>query len=104
MSNKDDLEVPKWRKMSGSGVSHSSRKSKHKHEYEECAFLCGEDGKYYGGQACRICGKVSNVRIFTDSTTPDTPAELPLYKIYSIFDKIATSTETFVSQSRISKR
>lgn len=61
-------EIPKYLKSTGSDISKSNRKSKHKHQYEECLIqypitFAGRthiSTKLYG--YCSICGKIGSVK------------------------------------------
>lgn len=61
-------EIPKYHKTTESNTSKSNRKSKHKHQYEECLIqypitLAGRihiSTKLYG--YCSICGKIGSVK------------------------------------------
>lgn len=59
-------DEPKYRKPRESNVSKANKKSKHKHQYEECLiqykFSFGEKGKIHTGlqSYCIICGKLGN--------------------------------------------
>lgn len=37
--NNFDQEIPKYRKNTGSNISKVKKKSKHKHQYEECIII-----------------------------------------------------------------
>lgn len=59
-----EQEIPKHRKNTGSNISKTSKKSKHKHHYEEC--LLRHESNYFGknhihttlNSYCSICGKI----------------------------------------------
>lgn len=59
-----EQEIPKYRKSTDSNISKSNRKSKHKHQYEEC--LIQYDFPYNDrtntttrlSSYCTICGKI----------------------------------------------
>ena len=52
-----------YKKKSSSDVSQAKRKSKHKHDYEEC--LVTEDGiKFHLASRCVICNKLGDVQFF----------------------------------------
>ena len=61
-------EIPKYLKQKESNISKSNRKSKHKHQYEECLIqypiaFAGRthiSTKLYG--YCSICGKIGSVK------------------------------------------
>lgn len=61
-------EIPKYLKQKESNISKSNRKSKHKHQYEECLIqypitFAGKthiSTKLYG--YCVICGKIGSVK------------------------------------------
>ena len=61
-------EIPKYLKQTESNTSKSNRKSKHKHQYEECLIqypiaFAGRtfiSTKLYG--YCSICGKIGSVK------------------------------------------
>ena len=61
-------EIPKYLKQTESNISKSNRKSKHKHQYEECLIqypiaIAGRifiGTKLYG--YCSICGKIGLVK------------------------------------------
>lgn len=61
-------EIPKYLKQKESNTSKSNRKSKHKHQYEECLIqypiiFAGKtfiNTKLYG--YCSICGKIGSVK------------------------------------------
>ena len=61
-------EIPKYLKSTESNISKSNRKSKHKHQYEECLIqypiaFAGRthiSTKLYG--YCSICGKIGSVK------------------------------------------
>lgn len=61
-------EIPKYLKSTESDVSKSNRKSKHKHQYEEC--LIQYESTFVGktrrhtilNAYCTICGKIGSVK------------------------------------------
>lgn len=58
--NKYETEIPKYLKPTGSSISRSNHKSKHKHHYEECLIqyrstFIGKTRYTY----CTICGKIN---------------------------------------------
>lgn len=61
-------DIPKYHKSTESNISKSNRKSKHKHQYEECLIqypiaFAGRtfiNTKLYG--YCFICGKIGSVK------------------------------------------
>lgn len=59
-------EIPKYIKQKESNISKSNRKSKHKHQYEECLiqYPITFAGKSYTKTGlynyCTICGKIGN--------------------------------------------
>ena len=63
-----DHDIPKYLKQTESNISKSNRKSKHKHQYEECLIqypiaFAGRtfiSTKLYG--YCSICGKIGSVK------------------------------------------
>lgn len=63
-----EYEIPKYLKQTGSNISKSNRKSKHKHQYEECLiqYPIAFSGRthistiLYG--YCTICGKIGSVK------------------------------------------
>ena len=77
--NKKDLpitqEESKYKSKKESSVSHSSARSKHKHEYKPCKFrytttycIPDKDAKTYiftdTGKYCIICGKIGDRKMF----------------------------------------
>ena len=67
-------EIPKYLKSTESNISKSNRKSKHKHQYEECliqnkwnfksnAFTQEEKERIYTSLSsyCTICGKIGGI-------------------------------------------
>ena len=67
MNNKQfENEIPKHHKSTESNISKSNRKSKHKHQYEECLIQYNFDfaGKTYITTClhsyCIICGKIGD--------------------------------------------
>lgn len=71
--NKIEQEIPKYLKPTGSNISKSNRKSKHKHHYEECliqykwnfknnAFTQEEKERIHTSLSsyCTICGKIGS--------------------------------------------
>lgn len=72
--NKIEQEIPKYLKSAESDVSKSNRKSKHKHQYEECliqykwnfksnAFTQEEKKRIHTSLSsyCTICGKIGGI-------------------------------------------
>lgn len=72
--NKIEQEIPKYLKSTGSDISKSNRKSKHKHQYEECliqnkwnfksnAFTQEEKERIHTSLSsyCTICGKIGGI-------------------------------------------
>ena len=72
--NKIEQEIPKYLKSTGSDISKSNRKSKHKHHYEECliqnkwnfksnAFTQEEKERIHTSLSsyCTICGKIGGI-------------------------------------------
>lgn len=72
--NKIEQEIPKYRKSTESDISKSNRKSKHKHQYEECliqykwnfksnAFTQEEKERIHTSLSsyCTICGKIGGI-------------------------------------------
>ena len=69
--NKNILnEIPKYKKNTGSNISDSAKKTKHKHHYEEC--LIKYNFSFHGKEPhittdlqsyCIICGKIGNKEI-----------------------------------------
>ena len=63
--NKYESEIPKYLKQKESNTSKSNRKSKHKHQYEECLiqYPITFAGKSYTKTGlynyCTICGKIN---------------------------------------------
>ena len=63
---KIESEIPKYHKSTGSNISKSKVKSKHKHQYEEC--LIQYESKFNGKTSihtilsgyCSICGKIGD--------------------------------------------
>ena len=59
-----------YKKKSSSDVSQAKRKSKHKHDYEEC--LVTEDGvKFHLASRCVICNKLGDVQFFVAEKVQD---------------------------------
>lgn len=62
--NNFDQEIPKYRKNTGSNISKIEKKSKHKHQYEECIIrykfsFMGKDNLHTElSSYCSICGKI----------------------------------------------
>lgn len=64
MEDRFEQEIPKHHKNTGSNISKTSKKSKHKHHYEEC--LLRYESDYYNkphihttlSSYCSICGKI----------------------------------------------
>lgn len=72
--NKIEQEIPKYLKSTGSDISKSNRKSKHKHHYEECliqnkwnfksnAFTQEEKERIHTSLSsyCTFCGKIGGI-------------------------------------------
>ena len=72
--NKIEQEIPKYLKQKESNISKSNRKSKHKHQYEECliqykrnlksnAFTQEEKERIHTllSSYCTICGKIGGI-------------------------------------------
>ena len=60
-----DLEVPKYLKQKESNISKANKKSKHKHQYEECLIRYKwnwEENKIHTSlnSYCIICGKIND--------------------------------------------
>lgn len=65
-----EQEIPKYRKSTDSNISRSNRKSKHKHQYEECLLQYNFAYNDYTnnrtntsthlGSYCIICGKIGD--------------------------------------------
>lgn len=59
-------EIPKYLKSTESNISKSNRKSKHKHQYEECiirykfSFMEKDNLHTELSSYCSICGKIGN--------------------------------------------
>lgn len=66
MMNNFDQEIPKYMKNTGSNVSKIEKKSKHKHQYEECiirykfSFMGKNNLHTELSSYCSICGKIGN--------------------------------------------
>ena len=58
----DNNEIPKYRKKKPS-KSKSAIKSDHKHQYDDCLLVDGENHPHKA-QYCKICGKINNVKVF----------------------------------------
>lgn len=64
--NNFDQEIPKYRKNTGSNISKIEKKSKHKHQYEECiirykfSFMEKDNLHTEVSSYCSICGKIGN--------------------------------------------
>lgn len=64
--NQYETEIPKYHKSTESDISKSNRKSKHKHQYEECliqyhfAFADKNRLSTCLCDYCTICGKINN--------------------------------------------
>ena len=62
--NNFDQEIPRYRKNTGSNISKIKKKSKHKHQYEECIIrykfsFMGKDNIHTElSSYCSICGKI----------------------------------------------
>lgn len=54
-------ETTKYKKKRPSDTSHARRKSKHKHDYADC-LLRTPEGALRKAQACRICGKIYDIK------------------------------------------
>ena len=60
-----DLEIPKYLKWKENDISKANKKSKHKHQYEECLIRYKwnwEENKIHTSlnSYCTICGKINN--------------------------------------------
>ena len=60
-----DLEIPKYLKRKGNDISKANKKSKHKHQYEECLIRykwnCEENKIHTSlNSYCTICGKIND--------------------------------------------
>lgn len=87
------IPVVPYRKSKGSSVSKASKKTKHKHDYEDC-LIHTKRGSYLGGRQCRSCGVQhitkwlftapvpnSNMRRFvSDYEIPKLYPDLPIYE------------------------
>lgn len=66
MMNNFDQEIPKYMKNTGSNVSKIEKKSKHKHQYEECiirykfSFMGKNNLHTELSSYCSICGKIGD--------------------------------------------
>lgn len=64
--NNFDQEIPKYRKNTGSNISKVKKKSKHKHQYEECiirykfSFMGKDNLTTQLLSYCSICGKIDD--------------------------------------------
>lgn len=64
--NNFDQEIPKYRKNTGSNISKIEKKSKHKHQYEECiirykfSFMEKDNLHTELSSYCSICGKIGD--------------------------------------------
>lgn len=64
--NNFDQEIPKYRKNTGSNISKIEKKSKHKHQYEECiirykfSFMGKNNLHTELSSYCSICGKIGD--------------------------------------------
>lgn len=59
-----------YKKKCSSDTSQASRKSKHKHDYEEC--LVTEDGvKFHLASRCIICNKLGDIQFFVVEKSQD---------------------------------
>lgn len=64
--NDFDQEIPRYRKNTGSNVSKIEKKSKHKHQYEECiirykfSFIGKDNLATQLLSYCSICGKIGD--------------------------------------------
>lgn len=90
--NKIEQEIPKYRKSTESDISKSNRKSKHKHQYEEC--LIQYNFKYVNEDIittglytyCTICGKIGDRFKEDKSIVKDyrKTVDTPIGKCYSL--------------------
>ena len=60
MCNYDEISKYRKKKLS---KSKSTSKSNHKHQYEDCLLIDGEN-RPHKVQYCKICGKINNVKAF----------------------------------------
>lgn len=64
--NNFDQEIPRYRKNTGSNISKIKKKSKHKHQYEECiirykfSFMGKDNLTTQLLSYCPICGKIGD--------------------------------------------
>lgn len=64
--NNFNQEIPKYRKNTGSNISKIEKKSKHKHQYEECiirykfSFMEKDNLHTELSSYCSICGKIGD--------------------------------------------
>ena len=97
--NKIEQEIPKYLKSTGSDISKSNRKSKHKHHYEECliqnkwnfksnAFTQEEKERIHISlrSYCVICGKIESRFDENKSIVKDyrRTIDTPIGKCYSL--------------------
>lgn len=68
MTNKEfENEIPKYIKSTESNISKSNRKSKHKHNYEECiikyhfSFMGKDNLRTQLSSYCPVCGKIGGM-------------------------------------------
>lgn len=86
-----DQEIPKYRKNTGSNISKVKKKSKHKHQYEECLIQYKSIfiGKTHLNTSlytyCTICGKINERFKENKSIVKDYIREVnsPIGKCYS---------------------
>lgn len=89
--NQYETEIPKYHKSTESNVSKSNRKSKHKHQYEECLIQYNFDfvGKNHLitclHSYCTICGKIGDKFKDSNSIVKDyrRTVDTPIGKCYS---------------------
>lgn len=89
--NQYETEIPKYYKSAESNVSKSNRKSKHKHQYEECLIQYNFDfvGKNHLitclHSYCTICGKIGGKFKGSNSIVKDyrRTVDTPIGKCYS---------------------
>ena len=60
MCNYDETSKYRKKKLS---KSKSASKSNHKHQYDDCLLIDGEN-RPHKAQYCTICGKINNVKVF----------------------------------------
>lgn len=63
-------ETLKYKKKKPSDTSHARRKSKHKHDYADCLLRTPKDA-LRKAQACRICGKIYDIKYILTKKTSD---------------------------------